>query len=1368
MEAWKIAKEEATRTFDLQNGSLFRVKLLRLHSQDYFLLMTMHHIVGDAWSRYVLIREITLLYRAYAGGEVSPLPEPPIQYADYAIWQRHWFSEEKHSVQLEYWRNKLQGAPSILQFPTDRPRPPICSYRGGRVNIVFPLELQTALNNLSRQQNATIFMTLLAAFQVLLCRYSGQDDIVIGSPIANRTRLETENLIGFFVNTLVLRGNLSGNPTFLELLHRTSETALEAYAHQELPFEKLVEELHPSRDLSYQPLFQVMFVLQNAPVEPVIMPDLVIQPLSIDNNTAKFDLLLDLAETEQGLKGYLEYSSDLFDESSIKNLLEHFKILLEGIVANPNRRIGELPLLPPQEYNRQILEWNNTKESFPLDACFHHLFSEQTARSPQSIALIFENQQLTYAELEARSNQLGHYLQTLGVSAEVVVGLCVERSLEMVIGLLGILKAGGAYAPLDPAYPQHRIEIMLEDSHAPILLTQSHLQNLMPSHGAQVIYLDQDWSKIAEYPQTPPPDYCTPDNLAYVVFTSGSTGRPKGILAHHRGSLNHLLYTRRAYNISPADTILQNASLVSDASIEDLIGTLIAGCKVVLVSSSDAKDPSALVRTIDEQAVTALLATTPRFLGQLVEAAERVGYHSHSLRLIFVNGEALYHQECQAVQRVFGKQVLVVNQYGPTEGAITCSDYRVTSTNPEQGAVSLGRPISNTEFYLLDNNYQPVPLGVVGEIFIGGVGLARGYIGRPDLSAERFVPHPFSIIPGARLYRTGDLARLNPKGSFEYVGRADHQVKVRGYRVEPGEIEAALAAYSKVSQCAILAREDIPGDKRLVGYLVAKGVQPEVEELREYLKSQLPSYMIPSSFIMLDSFPLTPNGKVDRKALPAPGQFRPNLRQSYNAPRNELEEKLVSLWAEALSLEEVGIYDNFFELGGHSLLAMQLTSRISGTIGKEVSVKLLFLYPTIASMAVALANTTPAEVSGLSIVPPKQADTSHLTIERLPLLPRVLSGEIAPAQSAALSYLPSDLLKLTGLATADILQNWFEQRPILNGFMNTPAGRIALILLPIFGTDLYNDQPGLLKMIGEGVQLAGQVGAKTVSLTGLLPSATNYGRAVLESLDKSVNLPAVTTGHATTAASVVLSLKHILSESGRELPNERVVCLGLGSIGLTVLRLMLQVLPHPQELWLCDLYSRREHLKKIAHEVVNQSGFKGNIRLYESSPTVPDAIYEASLIIGASNVPGIIETTRLKAGTLLVDDSAPHCFEPEKAIRRFEQQGDILFTEGGTLKAPFAIAQQRYLPEAVEARIPPEQFEAITAYKPFNIAGCVLSSILSTDAVGLEPTIGEIRVDTALQHYKRLEELGYGAAELHCNNYELSEERVRAFRENQA
>jgi hypothetical protein len=689
----------------------------------------------------------------------------------------------------------------------------------------------------------------------------------------------------------------------------------------------------------------------------------------------------------------------------------------------------------------------------------------------------------------------------------------------------------------------------------------------------------------------------------------------------------------------------------------------------------------------------------------------------------------------------------------------------VIAANPEQGAVSLGRPIANTEFYLLDNNYQPVPLGVAGEIFIGGVGVARGYIGRPDLSAERFVPHPFSAIPGARLYRTGDLARLNPEGCFEYVGRTDHQVKVRGYRVEPGEIEAALAAYPKVSQCAVLAREDIPGDKRLVAYLVANGVQPEVEELREYLKSQLPSYMLPSTFIMLDSFPLTPNGKVDRKALPAPGQFRPNLRQTYNAPRNELEEKLVSLWAEALSLEEVGIYDNFFELGGHSLLAMQLTSRVSGALGKEVSVKLLFLHPTIASMAVALANTAPVVASGLSSTPPKQADTPHLTIERLPLLPRVLNGEIAPAQAAALSYLPSDLIKLTGLAPADILQNWFEHRPILNGFMNTSAGRIALILLPIFGADLYNDQPGLLKMIGEGLQIAGQVGAKTVSLTGLLPSATNYGRAVVEALAKNANLPTVTTGHATTAASVVLSLKHILAESGRELPHERVVCLGLGSIGLTVLRLMLQVLPHPRELWFCDLYSRREHLKKIADEVVNQSGFGGTIRLYESSPTVPNEIYEASLIIGATNVPGIIDVSSLKPGTLLVDDSAPHCFEPEKAIWRFEQQGDILFTEGGTLKAPAAIAQQRYLPEAIEAVIPPDQFEAITAYKPFNIAGCVLSSILSTAAVGLEPTIGEIQAETALQHYQRLEELGYGAAELHCNNYELSEVQVRAFRE---
>jgi pristinamycin I synthase-3/4 len=1351
-QAFRVAEQEISRPFDLQTGPLFRVKLVKLEPEEHLLLFTIHHIIADAWSRAVLLAELGTLYRAYREGKPAPLPELKVQYGDYAVWSRRWLAGPNLQNLLEYWRNKLKDAPAILQLPTDYPRPAVRTYRGARLEVEIPAGLTVALNHLSKREGATLFMTLLAAFYALLYRYSGQEDIVVGSPIANRTSLETEALVGFFVNTLALRGDLSGNPAFNTLLARVREMALEAYAHQEMPFEKLVEELQPERSLGHQPLFQVMFVLQNAPVTRIEQPGLTFEPITIDTTTAKFDLLLDLTETENGLKGYLEYSTDLFEKATVARWMGHFEELLSGITENPTCPVGNLPLVSPAELNRYIRDFNRTEAEYP-EKCLHHLISEQAARTPDAPALTFNGRDTTCAELEEQSNRLANFLVDRGVGPEVVVGLCMERSPEMVISLLGILKAGGAYLPLDPAYPRERLEIMLEDSGARLIITRQQWRALLPETNVTVLDLDSVWQEVLSGPATAPEPDITPDNLAYVVFTSGSTGRPKGIVTQHRGSVSHLAYARRAFEISRQDVVLQLASLVSDASVEDLFGSLMDGCRVVLVPSADAKDPAELVKLIERENITAMLATTPRLLGQLVEAGKVLNYRKRTLRLIFVNGEALYYQECAAVREVFGEQVVVVNQYGPTECSITSSDYPVKSGNPGEGMVPLGHPVANTSFYLLDGKLEPVPPGVAGEIFIGGICVARGYSGRPDLTAEKFLPDPFSKQAGARMYRTGDLARFRDGETLEYLGRADHQVKIRGYRVEPGEVEAALSSHPGVQIAVVNMREDTPGDRRLVAYLVPAEPAPGLEEIRAHLKKLLPEYMVPSAYVFLEAFPLTPNGKVNRKALPRPEQERPALSREYAGPRTPLEESICALWSEGLQLDRVGVYDNFFDLGGHSLLAMQLCTRLSAQTGREVPVRYLFLHPTVSELALALETAggpTGKQAARTPVGESPDRAWLEITGEPLPGAEKITA--------AALSALPSELVEITGLSREQIRQEWCRHRPVMSALFKGETGLIGLVTLPVFDSELYLDPARTCKIVEEGLALAGQAGAQVVSLTGLIPSATAYGKAF------GNTAPAITTGHATTAATVVLSLQRALELAGRKLEREKLGVLGLGSIGLSSLRLLLDSGPHPAEILLCDLYSKRERLAEIRQELAEKWKYRGPVSLVVSPGKVPEDFYRATLALGSSNVPAILEVERLLPGTVLVDDSAPYCFSLPQAIQRAEESADILFTEAGTLESPEPFYHRRYVTPEIEKALGESFRLAQQEFKARHITGCVFSGLLSALHPELNKTIGEVRPEDSRAHLDWLVENGYRGAAPHSGGYIFEDRQLEYFR----
>ncbi|MEH2077957.1 MAG: amino acid adenylation domain-containing protein [Nostoc sp.] len=952
-EVQQIVTKEARQPFDLSNGPLLRVTLLRLGSKSHLLVLIMHHIITDGWSMGIFIQELSTLYRAFTLNSPLFLPELPIQYADFAVWQRQWLTEEVQKQQLNYWKQQLAGATPLLELPTDKPRPAVQTFCGATQLFQIDQNLSQQIKIFSQQSGATLFHTLLAAFVVLMFRYSDQDDICIGSPIANRNRREIEPLIGFFVNMLVLRNQIKGNPSFSEFLSQVRQVATSAYTHQDVPFEQVVEALQPERSLSYNPLFQVVFVLENFLLDTLELPDVTLTPQFIERGTSQFDLTLAVWDTKEGLIGSWEYNSDLFEPDTIARMTSHFQTLLAAIIANPNQTIAELPLLSQQERHQLLVEWNDTYTPYPDSKCIHELFEEQVEKTPNAIAVVYEDESLTYQQLNLRANQLAHYLQTLGVGAEVLVGICVERSPLMVVGLLGILKAGGAYVPLDPAYPQERLAFMLEDAQVKVLLTQESLVATLPPHQAQVVCLDKvTFSAIAEnLPQT-----ATTDNLAYVIYTSGSTGRPKGVQIEHRGLLNLVFWHQQAFAVSSLDRVTQVAGVAFDACGWEIWPYLTAGASIHFPDDETRLYPEQLRDWMLSKAITISFLPTP-----MAEKMLSLNWPANAaLRTLLTGGDQLHQYPSDS------HPFEVVNNYGPTENTVVTTSGTVPKRQQACLSPAIGRAIANTQVYILDSRLQPVPIGVTGELYISGNSLARGYLHRPDLTAERFIRNPFQRGRGAgeqgsrgeikdqcfnseRLYRTGDLVRYQADGNIEFLGRIDNQVKIRGFRIELSEIEAILTQHPQVRDAVVIAREDIPGVKSLAAYIIPESTQPTSNELRQFLKSKLPSYMVPASFTVLEVLPITPNGKVDRRALPVP-EFEVDESTGFVSPHTHTQEVLAKIWRDVLVIKKVGIHDNFFELGGDSIISMQIIAKANQS-GLKLTPKQIFQHQTIAELA---------------------------------------------------------------------------------------------------------------------------------------------------------------------------------------------------------------------------------------------------------------------------------------------------------------------------------------------------------------------------------------------------------------------------------
>jgi amino acid adenylation domain-containing protein len=965
-EVERLIREAALRPFDLARDLMLQAKLIRLGETEHVLIINLHHIVSDGFSKGIMFRDLSAYYGGFTTGRPPALPELPIQYADYAAWQRERMQGEVYDRLLAYWKRKLAHAPALLELPTDRPRPPVQSYRGSHRRRDLPQRLLAGFKELARERKATMFMVLLAAYKAFLSRYTGQHDIVIGTPIADRDHPEVAGLMGFFINTMVLRTDLAGDPTMRELIDRVRDTALDGYDHQEMPFDKLVIELKPERDLSYTPVIQSLFSVghvKGGHVQDLVpeLPGLTLTRMSIDRGSAKFDFTLGVTEGPDWLVMGCEYNTDLFDLETIDRMLEHFEILLGGVVADPGQRISKLPVMSDAERRRVLVEWNDTFREMPRWATIPRCFEAQAERTPKAFAVVAAEKRLTYRELNARANQLARFLRKRGVGPEVPVGIAIGRSTELAVAILGVLKAGGMCVPLDPAYPPERLGYMLSDCRASTLITLARLRPLVSGSAADVVCLDSGWRAIAGESDENLVASTLPEQAAYVIYTSGSTGIPKGVVLTHGGLINHTLAAIDLYGITPRDRVLQFASLSFDISLEELFPSWCAGATVVFRPDDATLASQSLSSWLDREGITVVDLPTSFWQDWVYELSARKEAAPRSLRLVIVGGEKATAQAYSIWLERGGRGIRWINTYGPTEASVIATAYEPSLA--AQGAMEctdppIGRPIANTQVYILDGQRQPVPIGVPGELYIGGVGLARGYLNRDDLTQERFIGHPFSDQPGARLYRTGDRARWRSDGVIEFAGRVDDQVKIRGFRIEPGEIEAALVRIPGVRQAAVAVGEDRPGAKFLVAYVASDAVPAAAPKaLKEELARTLPEYMIPTSFVMLPSLPLLPNGKIDRRALPLADAARHDAETGFVAPHSPIEKGLAKIWCEILGLEQVGIRDDFFQVGGHSLLVLRLWSRVKEAFGQDYPINLFFQHRTIEQMAAVLRQS---------------------------------------------------------------------------------------------------------------------------------------------------------------------------------------------------------------------------------------------------------------------------------------------------------------------------------------------------------------------------------------------------------------------------
>ena len=1174
-------------------------------------------------------------------------------------------------------------------------------------------------------------------------------------------------MLGYFVNMVPLRSCTHDDPSFIEFLDRTSATVNGAIENQDYPFSRIINDLETSRGPARSPLFQVSFAMERVPGideqgiavfligkggHQFSVGDVTVETIDLNLRQAQFEITLVIEESGGQIFGCWQYNRDLFESETIEKLSKTFSLLLENVTQNPDIKISEIELLSQEESELIISSWNSTESDYQKDKGIHHLIEEQAIKTPEAIAVRLSEQEITYAELEKLANNVAGTLIDRGIGSDNSVAIMVERNALMVAAMLGILKSGAHYIPIDPDYPHHRIQKMLNDSGSSLLFVSAATHHLAPS--GFTVFRVEECAEIIEPIARPPFDV---DNLAYVIYTSGSTGEPKGVEISHSAAVNFLTSMRQAPGITRIDRLLALTTLSFDISILEIFLPLITGAQVVIATKEDARDGRRISRLLNEHSVT-IMQATPATWRMLMES----GWEGRNGLKILCGGESMPRDLADFLVNSADE---VWNLYGPTETTVWSTCIKVL---PSEEKLSIGKPISNTKIYILDDNNNIQPISFVGEICIGGAGLARGYRSKEELTNERFIEVEIPSLGLQRLYRTGDLGRWRRDGTLECLGRIDFQTKLRGFRIELGEIEFVMMGHEAVSSSVVIKRNDLPGGEALVAYFVveSKFTNDLLNNIKEHLRDRLPSVMVPAHFVNLESLPLTPNQKIDRRALPAPEYGDIGLNHDYIPPRTITETKIAEIFSDAFDNPKVGIKDNFLDMGGDSLLAVKIISRISHALGEEIPLEVFFRFPTIEKFARFVDSSEFMENVSETLPSGEEVDTEYLSFQ---FIDNDRKESFPNIDAVALSYIPESFGEMTGLTKTELINNWFGNKARLTNSYRTKWGAIGLVMLPIFEADLYNDSDSIRSIVMDGLRLSAELGASKVSLTGILPLVTQDGLDVINWMrenDEEVTLPIVTTGNATRCATIIKSIEGILARSGRDISEMKVSFIGLGSIGKGTLDLMLDVLPHPRGVIMADVYRQEDRLKEFQDQLL-ASGFSGEIDICSCNNKLSDKVYEGELIIAVSNVPNIINIDKVRPGTMIVDYSFPSSFSIIDAARRAERDGDLIFTSGGQLRLEQQIEEIIYLPRVAEEMleiINPEKMQSIIIRDSREMAGCILASIFTEMDSGVGVTLGKFTDKEALSHYKFINGLGLGSARLQMQGYFVTDEAIQKFR----
>lgn len=1353
--------EHANKPFNLETGPVMRLDLFKTKDDAHITLLCMHHIVSDAWSVTLFMNDLIESYFSRRMGKEPEWDAIPARYQDYVQWEQTHLEGETGERMLNYWKENLAGAPMAIDLPTDRPRPPVQTFNGAAYGFQLAPKLTKAALDAANGLNVTPFTYLLSVFEALFHRYTSQEDFMVGVPLAGRNQKELHDMVGYFINPVPVRSQITEDPTFAEFVAGNSQQVIGALENQYYPLAKLVDQLKAPRDASRSPMFQISFSMEKIPGldgedaavfmigqggHKINIAEITVESVDLTLRQAQFEITLVVEEAGGVLYGCWQYNSDLFDESTIAYLNDLFAQVLGQVTASPDVKISEINLVSKEEETRILETWNATQAEYPSDQLLHELVLDQVSRTPDKIAVRSSGDTLTFSQLDRKSNGLALELANIGVTPDEPVALLSDRTCDMVAGTIGILKAGACYVPMDPEFPKHRLELMLRDAKPGVLVTQRDLQDKLPSGDWKIICLE-DVQPAAAGPEV---SGVTPDNLAYIIYTSGSTGTPKGVEIPHRAAVNFLWSMKETPGLSENDTLLAVTTLSFDISLLELYLPILTGAEVVIASRDEVKDGRHLGHMLDEFDITVMQAT-PATWRLLIDG----GWAGKDNLRVFSGGEPLPRGLADQLLEKAGE---VWNLYGPTETTVWSTVDRVAKG---EGAISIGKPIANTRIYILDHRMKPVPAGFVGDLYIGGDGLARGYHGKPELTSEKFVEISLPNGKSERVYNTGDLARWRADGKLECLGRSDFQIKLRGVRMELDDIEAHVEAHPKVKQAVVIKRDDLPGGENLVAYVRVEG-KVEIASLRAHVAERLPESMRPAFFSVVDEFPLTPNKKVDRKRLPAPQIDRSGLETKFVAPQTASEQLLAGIFCEAFETNQIGIRDNFFELGGDSLLAVRILAAAGAAFNRNIPVSAFLRYPTIEQLANYLHTTEADEVdepSGLTL--DTLADADHLEVEFVDE-----DAELPKVDAVAIACIPDAFSAMTGLSRDELVGQWFEGKPRLGSVYNLPQGKIGLVVLPKFELDIFKDENGLRTAIIDALELSAKMGAKTVSLTGMLPSATDHGRDIAKWTEGRTGLPAVTTGDATRTATIIKTIEGALEQSGRKFAEEKVAFVGLGSIGRGAVGLALEVLPHPAEILLCDPYMSAVDLAKVETEV-RGLGFEGEITLHPNGGGLPPTVYEASFVVGTTSIPGILDVAKLQPGSIIVDYSFPPSFRVADAIKRLQTHSDLLFTTGGELGLDAEITETIYLPaRAAELSnmVNGTHLSLLAGRAATEITGCIVVSLLTGMAAGVKATTGPVNDRDVFAHYQFLVKQGFKPARLQMQRFAPTEDQIASFR----